>query len=278
MKVYVMVDMEGASCIVRPEQAGWRGYEGWEYHEGRRLLTGDVNAAVEGAFEGGAVEIVVDDTHGGRGGWNIIPEELHPEVECAWVDHGSGLRLSALDSSFNCVFLVGYHAMAGNLRGVLTHTFSSQSIYRVMVNGIEVGEIAIDSAIAGSMGVPVALITGCSEAVEEARRFLGEVEAVPVKKALGRNSALCFPPRKSRYMIREAARRAVRRMVGGENPFKPFKFEEPVEVVVEYTHPDYADRMERMKGVERLGSRTVICKASTFVEAARALGWLGRKV
>jgi len=273
-----MVDMEGASCVVRPEQAGWDGYTGVEYQEARRLLTGDVNAAVEGAIQGGADEVYVDDLHGGGGAWNIIPDLMHPRAIYIRTDHESRLRLSILDDTFDCVFLVAYHAMAGNPRAILSHTFSSRSIYRASVNGVEVGEIAVDSAIAGSLGVPVALVTGCSEAVEEARRFLGSVEAVTVKYGLARTSAYCLPPGRTSDLIREASRRAVENVARSKESLNIFKFGEPVEVMVEYMHPNYADRMKGMRGVERVGSRTIICRADRFIDAARMIGWVGYRI
>ncbi|MEM4461678.1 MAG: M55 family metallopeptidase [Candidatus Bathyarchaeia archaeon] len=275
MRVYIMTDMEGATCIVRPEQAGWDGYTGLEYQEARRMLTSDVNAAVEGAIQGGADEVYVDDLHGGGGAWNIVPDLMHPKAVYIRTDHESRLRLSLLDRGFDCVFLVAYHAMAGNPKAVLSHTFSSRSIYRVSVNGVEVGEISVDSAIAGSLGVPVVLVTGCSEAVAEARRFLGGVEAVVVKYGLARTSAYCLPSGRTSELIREAARRAVENLARDRGAYSVFRFSEPVRVLVEYMHPNYADRMKGVYGVERVGSREILCKADRFIDAARMLGWAG---
>lgn len=270
-----MADMEGGTCIVRSEQAGWNGYTGREYQEARRLLTSDINAAIEGAIQGGAEEVYVDDLHGGGNAWNIIPDLMHPKAIYIRTDHESRLRLSVLNETFDCVFLLAYHAMAGNPRAILSHTFSSKSIYRVSVNGIEVGEIAIDSAIAGALGIPVVLITGCSEAVAEARRFLGDIETVTVKYSLARTSAYCLPPRRTAELIEEAARRAVENVSKGKANLKAFRFNEPVEVMVEYMHPNYADRMRGVYKVERIGSRTILCKADRFIDAARILGWAG---
>lgn len=278
MRVYIMADMEGASCIVRPEQAGWDGYTGAEYQEARRLLTSDVNAAVEGAIQGGADEVYVDDLHGGGGAWNIVPDLMHPKAIYIRTDHESRLRLSILDEKFDCVFLIAYHAMAGNPKAILSHTFSSRSIYRVTVNEVEVGEIAVDSAIAGSLGLPVILVTGCSETVTEAKRFLGEVEIVTVKHSLARTSAYCLPSRRTYELIREAAKEAVENLARNRKAYNAFRFNEPVKVSVEYMHPNYADRMKGVYGVERVGSREILCRADRFIDAARVLGWAGLSV
>ncbi len=265
MRVYILADMEGISGIVRSEQVSGSGNE---YEEARYLLTRDVNAAVEGALEGGATEVIVNDLHGARGGCNIVPEELHPEAKYIW-GH-TRWRLGLLDLGFDCAFMVGYHAMAGTEDGVLSHTFSSRSIYRVIINGREVGEIGIDAAILGCKGIPVALITGCKRAVEEAREFLGgNIEAAIVKEGLSRTDALCLAPAKARAIIKEAARRAVNRA----SELKPFTFRRPVEVIVEYMHPHFAEPIAKMPQVKRLGPRTIKVVSDDFLKVARLLGW-----
>ena len=61
MKVFISVDMEGVSGLTDPEEmrAGGRGYE-----RGCELMTGDANAAVRAAFDAGADQVVVTDSHG----------------------------------------------------------------------------------------------------------------------------------------------------------------------------------------------------------------------
>ena len=137
MKVYILSDMEGASYVVRRE-----------------------------ALDGGATEIVVDDLHGARGGFNLVPEELH---ECAkYVTGGPRTcRMAGIDESFNIAFMIGYHAMAGTKGAVLDHTMATGIIVNAYINDLKVGEIGIDASIVGYFGVPAALITGCRRAVEE---------------------------------------------------------------------------------------------------------------
>src|SRR5918912_4275486 len=83
MRVFVVSDMEGVSGICK-----WPQVEGGEslYEEGRRLYTEEINAAVRGAFAGGATQVVVMDCHGAGKGWtfnSLLPELLHPD--CEWV-------------------------------------------------------------------------------------------------------------------------------------------------------------------------------------------------
>ncbi|MGB9717040.1 MAG: M55 family metallopeptidase [Thermoproteota archaeon] len=265
MKVYVLADMEGASYIVREQQTepGSR-----EYEEACLLLTRDVNAAVEGALQGGASEVLVNDLHGARGGFNLVPEELHEGAK--YVTGGPRpCRMAGLDRSFSLAFMIGYHAMAGSRGAVLDHTMASRVIVNAYVNEKRVGEIGIDAAILGYFEVPVALVSGCRIAVEEARALLGRVETVAVKEGLSRNFAVCLPPALSRKLIREAAEKAVKNAAD----FKPFKVKPPIVLKVEYSHPNYADVQCRTPGVERLDSRTVIVRGDDLLEAMGILGW-----
>ncbi|MEM2849586.1 MAG: M55 family metallopeptidase [Candidatus Bathyarchaeia archaeon] len=265
MRVYILTDLEGISYIVREEQTspGSR-----EYEEACLLLTREVNAAIEGALEGGATEILVNDLHGARGGFNFIPEELNEYAK--YITGGPRTcRIAGIDGSFNIAFMVGYHAMAGTQKAVLDHTMSTRVIVDAYINDRRVGEIGIDASILGYFNVPIALVTGCRMAVEEAKSLLGSIESVIVKDGLSRNFAMCLPPVKSRKLIREAAKRAVQRV--GE--FKPFKVNPPITVRVKYSHPNYADMQARIPRVEREDPRTIVVRGEDLLDVMRILGW-----
>jgi len=265
MKVYIVTDLEGVTGVVSEEQV----FPGRRYYdEARLLLTREVNAAVEGALEGGATEVIVNDGH--DGGFNIVLEELHEEAKLV---HGAPrpFALAGLDSSVDVVFLLGYHSRAGTLRGVLDHTMSSQSIQNVYLNKKPIGEIGIEAAIAGYYGVPVGLVTGCAKACEEARSLLGDIEIVVVKWGFGRSFAMTIAPKKARKLIREASRRAVERTLRRE--FKPFKVEPPIELKIEYTLSKYADSMESKPGVERIDSRTIVVRGEDLIKVFRTVGF-----
>jgi len=265
MKVYILTDMEGVSCVVREEQTtpGSR-----EYDEACLLLTRDINAAVDGALEGGATEIIVNDLHGARAGFNLILEELHKGAK--YITGGPRpCRLAGLDRSFNVAFMVGYHAMAGTQNAVLEHTMSTRVIVNAYINDRRVGEIGIDSSMLGYFGVPVALVTGCKRAVEEAKSLLGGVEGVIVKEGLSRNFAICLPPAQTRDLIRKAAKRAMQKVAD----LKPFLVGSPVTVKIEYSHPNYADMQARTPAIERVDARTVRCQGENLLEVMRRVGW-----
>ncbi len=265
MKVYVLADMEGASYVVREQQTkpGSR-----EYEEACLLLTRDVNAAVEGALEGGASEVLVNDLHGARNGFNLVPEELHEEAK--YVTGGPRpCRMAGLDRSFSLAFMIGYHAMAGTEGAVLDHTMATRVIVNAYINEKRVGEIGIDAAILGYFEVPVGLVSGCRMAAQEAKTLLGRVETVVVKEGFSRNFAACLPPARSRKLIRETAEKAVR----NAEDFKPFRINPPVTLKIEYSHPNYADIQFRTPGIERLDARTIVIRGDDLLEVMKRVGW-----
>lgn len=247
MKIYIMTDMEGVSGICQEQQVQ---RDQPAYAEGRQLLIGDVNAAVDGAFAGGATEVVVNDGHGG--GFNFLMEQMDPRAR--YERPNSGLDfMPGLDDSFAGLFCVGYHAMAGTLNGFLDHTQSSASWFNYTVNGRRTGELGQCGLWAGSYGVPVLLVTGDQAACAEGRDFFGEIEAVAVKEGIGRQHARCLHPLVGREAIRAAARRAMEQV----GTVTPYRVDPPLTIRLEYYRSDMADAVARRPGTRRIDARTV---------------------
>jgi len=263
MKVYIITDLEGASGV-----AGfWEDFNpgGRVHEEARRLLTGDVNAAVEGALRGGAEEVVVLDGHGAA--FSILLEELNPAARL--IRGRRILEMAGLDETFDAVFAVGAHAMAGVPLALLCHTLSHPRIINIWLNGLKVGEVGLWAAIAGHYGVPLIMVAGDEAAVKEARELLGGVETVAVKRATSMYSAECLHPKVTARMIAEAAERALKRLSKGE--FKPFKLKPPVEMRVEYMLPAAAERVAKRPGVRRIDGRTVSYEGESVEECMSML-------
>jgi D-amino peptidase len=247
MKIYIITDMEGVSGICNEQQVQ---RDSPAYAEGRQLLMGDVNAAVEGAFAGGATEVVVNDGHGG--GFNLMLEQMDPRAR--YERPNSGLDfMPGLDSSFAGLFCVGYHAMAGTLDGFLDHTQSSASWFNYSINGRRTGELGQCGLWAGSFGVPALLVTGERAACAEARDFFGEIETVSVKEGIGRQHARCLHPQRAREEITAAAHQALE-LVG---KIRPYRVEPPLTIRLEYYRSDMADAVARRPGTRRIDARTV---------------------
>lgn len=262
MRVFISVDMEGVAGIVHWDQVE---PGGGEYEWARRLMIGEANAAAVGAFEGGATGVVVNDSHYHMR--NLLPGELDPRVRLV---SGSPKPLSMMeglqDGGFGAVFLVGYHAAAGHA-GVLAHTYSSATVHRLWLNGQPAGELAVNAAVAGALGVPVALVTGDAAVVAEARELLGEVETVAVKEPRGRYAAANMHPEAAREAIRTAAARAVKRAPG----LRPWLPEPPYAFEVAFMHPAMADCALLLPGAERVDAVTVRYAHDDYLTAYRAM-------
>jgi len=218
MKVYIMTDMEGVAGVTNWDDFG--SPEGRYYEIGRELTTREVNAAIEGALEAGATEILVVDGHGHGA---INPLLLHPEAKLL-----TGRPLGypfGCDHSFDAAFIVGQHAKSNTDGGHLCHT-GSFLIEELSINGVSVGELGCNMLFCAYFGVPTVMVSGDLAATEEARALVPNVEVAPVKEGLKRGSAsgltgtenklfngaaIHLHPEKARERIREAARRGLER-------------------------------------------------------------------
>jgi D-amino peptidase len=249
MKILISCDMEGITGVtswdhVDPSRT--------EYQRFRRLMTADANSAIDGAFAGGADEVIVTDGH--WNGSNILIEELDARSR---LNSGIGTSqfsmMQGIDESVSAVLFIGYHARACSEKGVLDHTWST-NFNNVWLNGVLAGEFALNAALAGFYGVPVIMISGDQTACEQATELLGDLEIAVVKKASGRHSALCLPPGESHLLIRNASMRAVEKFKTGNAP-GPYVASKPVQITIELISSDMADRAARMPGVHRDGNR-----------------------
>lgn len=263
MKVYIVSDMEGATGVTHGEQthAG-----GKDYERARKWLTGDVNAAVAGAFEGGADYVRVSDGHGTMR--NVLLEDLDERVELV---AGMGLerdlcQLETIDDGFDLLLAVGYHAKVGTVEGILSHTWIGGIVREFRMGGRVVGETGISAMTAGSFGTPLAMVAGDEALCREALDLLGDVETAAVKKGLGNRLALCKPPAATSKLIREAARRAVE----GAARFKPFKVASPVEVVIRLPSGNLARQVAKSGGAELFEGDALRIVRPTVREAAAA--------
>jgi len=206
VKIFISFDMEGVAGIVDWSQCLGPGQA---YEEGRRLLLGEVNAAIDGALEAGATEIVCNDSHGTMN--NLDPSELHGRATYVSGRHKPLYMMQGLDATADLVFMVGYHGSISGESSVLSHTYNPSVISHVELNGVRVGESGINALVALACQAPVGLITGDQRTIEEADPFMADAELVVVKESFTRFGAANLHPEVARELIADGARRAVER-------------------------------------------------------------------
>jgi len=205
MKIYISTDLEGVCGVYRFDQT--REYGTPENIEARHLLMGEVNAAVCGAFDGGATRVVVRDGH--NGAKSFFPEDLDERAEMVMGRFSP--RNMVMQQGFDAAILLGFHAMSNTEGGILCHTQSSRTWDNYWINGELAGEIRQSSITLGAYDIPVVMVTGDDKAMKEAKDLLGDnIVTVQVKQGLGREGALMYSPKKARAMIREGAEKAMK--------------------------------------------------------------------
>ncbi len=200
-KYMIRCDIEGVSGVVSYEQAE-PGKP--EYDLGLRMFKSDLCACIEGLLQGGADEVVIYDEH--YYGRNIDPTWLServifiagkPPYRADWA--------GGLDASFAGVILVGFHSKSGTPGGLLHHSYELD-IRDLRLSGVSVGEIGMETAIAGDFGVPLLLVTADSAGCAEATALVPGTKTVAVKESLGETGGQCLPLNVTAAMIRAAAK------------------------------------------------------------------------
>jgi D-amino peptidase len=259
-KVYISVDMEGISGISGDDQLSAGGSE---YGRSRKLMAEDLNAAVRGALEAGATDILVNDSHGGQR--NLLPEDVHPAarlISHSFKRHG---MMEGLDETFDAVIFIGYHTKADAPRGLFAHT-GSGVVRDLQINGRSVGEGGMNAALAAWFGVPVVMVTGDDAVVAEVTESVPGIHGVVVKRAINVRAVELKPLQNARQEIQQAAREAVaaakKTAPQRSGPFRvQMKFRT-------YTIPEV---LTALKEVESVAPDTVAFTRETMPEAYRLI-------
>ena len=252
MKVFISFDMEGVAGISDWSQC--RG-PGQPYEEGRRLLLGEVNAAIDGALAGGATEIVCNDSHGTMS--NLDPAELHGQASYVSGRHKPLYMMQGLDATADVVFMVGYHGSISGPGSVLSHTYNPAVISHVSLNGSRVGESGINALAALACQVPVGLITGDQHTIAEADPFLPGAERVVVKESFTRFGAASLHPEVARGADRRRGAAGGGAGGGQTVALGPPAIALPATLEVHMQTADMAEVASWVRGAERTGVRTV---------------------
>lgn len=260
MKIYISVDIEGVSGVVNRSHTSESGHN---YERARKLMTNEANAAIKGALAAGAKEIIVNDSHGPM--TNLLLEDLNPEAKLI---SGAPKRLSmmeGIDSTFDGVIFVGYHARMNTL-GVLSHTYDSRVISNININGISVGEFGLNALLAGSFGVPVLAVTGDDVLHREVKAFNDTIETVIVKTACGIHAAKCLNP----YAVNELIEESVTKAIKNKSEIKLCKVSDEIELEITFMNSAMAEIASVMPGSQRTAPNKVIFRTTSMLEAFKA--------
>lgn len=263
MKLYISSDMEGIAGVTSWKQVDARTPHP-EYATFRRYYTHEVRAAIEGAREAGARDVLVNDSHGPM--HNLLFDELPADVRVIFGNRKPHSMAQDADRGFDGAFFIGYHGAIGDADAVLCHTYSPAVIHDVRVNGVRCSEATLNAALLGHFGVPLLLVSGDRTTVEAIRTQMPWVRGAVVKESIGASAANTLTPPAARALIRDAAREAVTNAKSAT----PYAFEPPIVLDVELATTAQADLAATIPGFARTGGRSVRFEHAQYPVVFRA--------
>ncbi|KXF75297.1 aminopeptidase [Paramesorhizobium deserti] len=264
MKILISTDIEGVAGVYHPEQTRPGNAE---YERARLLMIAEANAAIAGAFNAGATEVLVNDSHGNFR--NMPPDLLDPRALAVQGKPRYLSMMSGVEQGVDAVCLIGYHSRAHG-RGILAHTINSFAFARIELNGMELGEAGIYGALAGEYDVPVILGSGDDVFISENRALFPNTVFVETKRAHGCNSGTSLSPERARTAIREGMKDAVSQL----EKVQPFRLTGPIEARIRAQTPALADLFCQWPDLERLSGDELGFRAPTVEAAVRIINCL----
>jgi D-amino peptidase len=258
--------MEGIAGVVTADQLGPTGFE---YGRAREWMTGEALAAIAGAKEAGATEIVVSDSHGN--GESLLIERFPADVRVVRSWPRPLMMMQGIDSSFAAAVFIGYHASTTNPAGVRAHTISSANYASVQLGGVAMPESGINAAIAGYFNVPIVAISGDDRAVAEAQALIGQMEGAVVKQAISFHSASTMTPEAAQALIKDKVKAGLTRRA----LLKPFVVKAPVRLDLTFKSYTPAEMLAYLPGIERTNSHSIRFTGRDILEVSRFLEFVG---
>ena len=281
MKILISTDIEGVAGVYHVEQT--RPGNG-EYERARAWMTAEADAAVRGAFAGGATEVLVNDSHGAFR--NLLADRLDPRARLVQGKPRYLSMMSGLEEGCDAVCLIGYHSRAQG-RGILAHTISSFAFARIWVNDMELGEAGLYGALAGERGVPVIMASGDDVFIDEHRPLFPQVHWVQTKVAHGQGSGVSLSPAASCAAIEETVQSAVTGFAHSKNYAysttdtldaqarpAPFRVAAPIHCRIQTQGSAFADLFCMWPALERVDGVTVQFEAASMGDAIRMINCL----
>jgi len=265
LKVFISADLEGVASVVTGAQTVTTGME---FEKFRKLMTDEVNAAIEGALEAGATDILVADSHGT--GLNIIVSQLNPKAKLIRSWPRPLMMMEGIDETFDAVIFIGYHAGEQIPEAVLAHTMSGSRIFDIKLNGLSVNEAVFNAAAAGHFDVPVVMISGDDAIMKQTKEVIGEFEEAVVKKAIGYYSAESLHPKEACKLIKSKTIKALKNL----NKYKPYKIDYPVKMEITLKAKKYAEVLALLPIIERKKGHIIVFEGKDMVEISKFISFL----
>jgi D-amino peptidase len=266
LKVFISVDMEGIAGVVTSEECS---SSGPDYGYFRRIMSHEANAAVLGAFDAGATEVYVRDSHGSAR--NILPDLLDPRAKLLrdW-SGGPMSMMEGIDETFDAVVFIGYHARAGTADAIIDHTMSG-NVMDLAINGVSLPEAGANGLIAGHFGVPVVFVAGDQGIVDQVEALFGSVGTYATKQGYGAAS-LGVHPEVAQRGIRAGVANAVR----NRDRFEPFTLNRPYTMVLKLKTEASVYNGSFFPGAQRTGDWELTYMADDILQVMYAFGVMRR--
>ncbi|MBV8581285.1 MAG: M55 family metallopeptidase [Candidatus Eremiobacteraeota bacterium] len=248
MKLYISADMEGTAAVCSWTQVDPSNTTEYPYY--RRLMSQEVRAAIDGAREAGVGDVLINDSHSSMR--NVLWDELPDDVRLIYGNRKPFSMAEGIDDSFDLAFFTGYHGAVGTQDATLDHTYTSETLRETRINGRVCSEAMVNAGVLGLAGVPVVLITGDRACIEQTKAAMPWITGVVVKDSIGRFATNSVSPARARELIRAAAKEAV----GRAKDARPYVFEPPIALDLDFVYTHNADYAELIPGFERTGPRS----------------------
>lgn len=247
MKYLVMTDIEGVTGVTTFAQAE-------NSQLGKDMLMHDLKAVLEGIKEAGGEPVIYDMHTDGR---NVDISQIDEAVVMGKPILGDLWR-GVGPEGFGGLFMMGLHTMR-HTGSLLEHSYLRE-YDAVYINGLKVGEIGTEAALAGQFGIPLKFVSGDDMGCKEGADLIPGLVTCAVKKSLTPDTGICLPPSKTGEMLKKAAYDAVKADI------KPFVIEGPFEIKIEFSDCPYLHTMLKLHPEIFADDRTVVMKGDNLLK------------
>ena len=250
MRIYISTDMEGMPGTFNWEQEKNNRPEVMKNYQAH--ITDCLNAILYSGFNEYIEEITIADSHSGGDNLSYDITALDKRISLISGGPRPQYMMPAFSKDYSMVFLLGYHSGTGALKGNMDHTYSNSKIFKIWINDIPMNEAIINSAYAGYLDVPVALISGDRALEEEIAVAMPWFHFVRTKEAVAKFAAKNY----SSIVVKETLVKAVQSALAQKN-IPLYSFASPIRLNIEFHSTSMTDCAALMPHTKRLDGRTI---------------------